>query len=96
MALSFCEKIKICDSFLQLRKGTIKPDKTNYYFDGSKNKRKIVVKELRDTGNGYIYAGYIKEYHDKVDDLGYINIDKYASNESEFRALLKRAITSFE
>lgn len=96
MALSFSEKIEICDSFRELRKGHTKPDKTNYYYDGSKTRRKTVVAELRETGNGYIYAGYMKEYKDKVDDRGYVNIDKCVSNEGEFRALLKSVIASFE
>lgn len=92
MSLTYGEKISIFDTYEIFRKDTIKPDKINYYHKESKNKRKVVVRELRETGNGYIFAGYIEDYKDKVDNRGFINMDKYANNEDELRALLDRVI----
>ena len=96
MALTFEEKKDILKSYSKLRKGTIEPDKVNYYYDESKSRRKVVLRELRETGNGYIFVGYLDEFKGKADDRGFINIDKYVSNENEFRLLINKVVTSFE
>ncbi len=96
MALTFEEKKDILNSYSKLRKGTIKSDKLNYYYDETKNRRKVIVRELVETGNGYIYVGYLDEYKDKSDDRGFINIDKHVNNKIEFRSLIDKVITSFD
>lgn len=50
---------------------------------------------MRDTGNGYIYAGYLEDYKDKIDERGFANIDHVVNGESEFRTLIDRVINSF-
>lgn len=96
MKLSYDEKTKILDSFAPgLTKRSIKYGKTNYYFDESKYRRKVVARELTKSGNGYIYVGYLKEYKDKADDRGFINIDKFINSENEFIILMQKVIASF-
>ena len=96
MKLTFDEKTNILNSYSELRRGTTKLDKTNYYCDYAKGRRKTVVGELRKTGNGYIYVGYLEKYKDIADSRGFINIDKHISNEIEFRKLIEEVIISFD
>lgn len=96
MSLTFNEKIRILDSYNKLRKGTISLDRINYYHDCTKNRRKTVIRELKCSGNGYIYVGYLEKYKNKADSRGFINIDKHISSEDEFRKLIEEAIMSFE
>jgi hypothetical protein len=74
MALTFEEKKDILNTYSNLRKTTMKPDKVNYYYDEAKNRRKVIARELVKTGNGYIYVGYLNEYDNRSDDRGFINI----------------------
>lgn len=96
MSLTFDEKISILNSYSKLGKRSIKPDKINYYHNFTKGRRKTVVGELRKTGNGYIYVGYLEKYKDITDNRGFINIDKHITNENEFRKLIEEVIISFE
>ena len=96
MRLSYDEKTRILDSFApRLTKRSIKYGKTNYYFDESKYRRKVVARELTKSGNGYIYVGYLNEYKDKADVRGFINIDKFVNSENEFIILIQKVIASF-
>ncbi|MGD9567109.1 MAG: hypothetical protein AB7V48_02110 [Sedimentibacter sp.] len=96
MALSYEEKINILNSYPKLIKKTISYDRTNYYLDYTKNRRKTVVGELRKSGNGYIYVGYLEKYKNIADSRGFLNINKHASTEDEFRKLIEEVIISFE
>jgi len=95
LALTFEEKKDILNTYSNLRKTNIKPDKINYYYDEAIKRRKVVLREIRESGNGYIYVGYLDDYKDRSDDRGFINIDKYINNENEFRSLIDKVITSF-
>jgi len=96
VALTFEEKKDILNKYSNLRKTNIKPDKVNYYYDQAKSRRKVIVRELVKSGNGYIYVGYLDEYKGKADDRGFININKHINNENEFRVLIDKVMTSFE
>ncbi|KYD20882.1 hypothetical protein ETC01_16795 [Geobacillus sp. NFOSA3] len=77
MALSFEEALNLFRSFAELKEKKVKPDKINFVFEGSRTRRKTVIRELRHTGNGYIYAGYLPECKEKVDKNGMINIKQF-------------------
>ena len=96
MSLTFNEKIRILDSYNKLQKGKISFDRINYYYDVAKSRRKTVVSELKNSGNGYVYVGYLEKYKNKADSRGFINIDKHICSEDEFRKLIEEAIISFE
>lgn len=94
--LTLEEKINILNSYSKLRKTLIKPGRINYYYDQAKTRRKVIVRELWHTGNGYVFAGYLNEYKNEVDTRGFISIDKFINNENEFRTLIEKVIASFE
>ena len=93
--LSYQEKMNILSSFSQLHSYEIKYNKTNFYYDGSKTRRKIIARELRPTGNGYIYTGFLEEFKGKRHDDGFSNIDRVVNSEVEFRLLIQKVIDSF-
>jgi hypothetical protein len=64
-------------------------------FEGSITRRKTVIRELRHTGNAYIYAGYLPECKEKVDKNGMINIKQF-DNKEELRIFVEKVIQSFK
>lgn len=54
--LTFEEKQALFRSYNELIEVPISQDRFNYHFEGSKQRRKMVVSELSHTGNAYIYA----------------------------------------
>lgn len=94
MALSFEEALNLFRSFAELKEKKVKPDKISFVFEGSRTKRKTVISELRYTGNGYIYAGYLPEYKEKVDKNGMLNIKQL--DKEELRTLVEKVIQSFK
>jgi hypothetical protein len=96
MALSFEEALNLFRSFAELKEKKVKPDKISFIFifEGSRIKRKTVISELRYTGNGYIYAGYLPEYKEKIDKNGILNIKQF--DKEELRTLVEKVIQSFK
>lgn len=94
MHLSYDEALSLFRSFAELKEKKVKPDKTTFVFEGSRTKRKAVISELRDTGNGYIYTGYLPEFNDRVDKNGMMNIKEF--DRDELRQLVQKVINSFK
>ena len=94
MHLTFEQKREILKSYNELTEGIVKPDKFNYYFSGSKQKRKVVVRELRHTGNGYACGKYLEDFEGDIDSRGWISIRDIC--ESELRKLIVKVIDSFK
>lgn len=67
MYLSFNDKRAILQAFPELAEVQISNERYNYYFDGSQQRRKVVVRELSPTGNGYVYGVYLKDHSYVVD-----------------------------
>jgi hypothetical protein len=93
MFLSFKQKRNIFRSFPELTEVTDKTGRISYNFEGSRQKRKQLVRELTHTGNGYIYGGFLPEYRHLIDDRGWINIRDFS--ESELREIVAKVIRSF-
>uniref|UniRef100_A0A1S2MDE7 Uncharacterized protein n=1 Tax=Anaerobacillus isosaccharinicus TaxID=1532552 RepID=A0A1S2MDE7_9BACI len=54
--LSYAEKYRIFTSFSELTETSISNDRVNFIFNNSKLKRKVAVRELAQSGNGYVYG----------------------------------------
>lgn len=92
--LSFEDKIRIFNSYSELREGHIKHNKTNFYFDNSKVRKKVVARELGTNRAGYLFVGYLKEFESIKDKNGFINLDKHVKREEHLRQLIVRVINS--
>jgi len=91
--LTFEQKRKIFRSFPELTEEKMSYDRFNYWYYGSKRKRKVIARELSHTGNGYVYGAYLQGYKDELDPRGWINIKDY--EERELKELIKKVIASF-
>lgn len=97
--LSLEQKRKIFNSFPELteKKSIVKKSNTErfgYDFKESKRNKKEIARELTDTGNGYIYVNYLKEYKDQMDDRGFVNIKDFT--ETKLREIIIKVIQSFK
>lgn len=93
MFLSFEQKRNIFRSFPELTEKIDKYGRISYFYEGSKQRRKQMARELTHTGNGYGYGGYLPEYRHLTDERGWINIRDFS--ESELRELISKVIRSF-
>jgi len=93
MFLFFEQKRKIFKSFPELTEKIDKYGRISYLYEGSKRRRKQIARELTHTGNGYIYGGFLPEYHYLIDERGWINILDFS--ESQLRELISKVIRSF-
>jgi hypothetical protein len=92
--LTFEDKVRIFNSFNELREVQIKNGKTNFHFDSSRVQKKVIACELGPNRAGYIFVGFLKDFDASKDDRGFINIDKHISGEKELRKLIARVIES--
>lgn len=93
MFLTFKHKREIFRSFPELIEEVMSNGRVNYRYEASKWPRKVVATELSQTGNGYVYGGYLVEYKKWIDDRGWINIRDFS--EKPLRELIRKAIISF-
>lgn len=92
--LSFEEKRALFNSYKELSESHFKPDKYNYYCEGSKQRGKVVVRELVHTGNAYICGRYLAGFDGRKDARRWIKIKDFT--EVEIRELLDRVIEPFK
>lgn len=93
MYLSYEQKRKIFNSFLELAE-VISPDgRISYLFEGSNRKKKQIARELSYTGNGYIFGDYLDYSEYPIDPRGWINVRDL--NEQDLRTLIEKVIKSF-
>ncbi|MBW7476065.1 hypothetical protein K0T92_15065 [Paenibacillus oenotherae] len=88
--LSFEEKLAIIDSYPELQRRDVSLRRVNYHYEESAHDKKIVVFHLHPNGNGYVYAGLLRNY--EADDRGFVNIRDYSAD--ELRTLLEASIHS--
>lgn len=88
--LSFEEKLAIIESYPELQRRDVSLRRVNFHYEESAHDKKIVVFHLHPNGNGFVYAGLLRNY--ETDDKGFVNIRDYA--EDALRVLLKESIHS--
>ena len=93
MYLSFDQKRSILQSYPELIEVPKSNNRYSYFFEDSKQPRKVVARELSPTGNGYVYGAYLKDHSYVIDARGWIRIKDFS--ESELRELVEKAIQSF-
>lgn len=93
MSMSHEQVISVLEEFLELKRKESTNQRTTYYYPGSPIRKKNVVQEIYLTGNGYIFVGYLPEYHDQMDKNRLLNLKNLS--QYEFRVLLKKVLQSF-
>ncbi|MGO4109136.1 hypothetical protein [Paenibacillus sp. YAF4_2] len=88
--LTFEEKLTIIESFPELERSDVSLGRVNFQFENSLYDRKNVVYHLHPNGNGFVYAGLLRNFNQ--DDKGMINIRDYS--EIQLRTLLRQSIDS--
>ncbi|MDT3427092.1 hypothetical protein J2Z22_002628 [Paenibacillus forsythiae] len=88
--LTFQQKIEILDSYPQLQRKDVSLGRVNYHYEESLHDKKTVAFHLHPNGNGYVYAGLLKDY--ETDAKGFVNIRDFT--EEELRSLLNASIAS--
>jgi len=88
--LSFEQKLAIADSFPELERREVSLGRVNYHYEQSAYDKKTVVYHLHPNGNGFVYAGNLKQYD--TNDKGFVNIRDFT--ESELRAVIGDSIRS--
>ncbi|THF84615.1 hypothetical protein [Cohnella fermenti] len=90
--LSFEEKLAIANSFAELERRDVSMGRVNYHYEGSAFEKKTVVYRLHPNGNGYVYAGRLREYDDAADEKGMVSIRDFGAE--ELREIIAKAIAS--
>lgn len=90
--LTFEEKIKIAEEFVELEKKEVSMGRVNFHFEESDYDKKNVVYHLHPNGNGFVYAELVSGV--KTDDRGMVNIREYSAE--DFRNLIKEALASLQ
>lgn len=88
--LSFEEKLAIADSFPELQRKDVSLGRVNYHYDQSVTDKTTVVYHLHPNGNGFVYAGELRDVH--TDGKGLVNVRDYSAE--DFRSLIARSIRS--
>jgi hypothetical protein len=79
--LTLDEKREILNSFVEPREKEDKFGRFFYYYDKSPTKKKIVVREFVDSGNGYVYGQFLPEYKKALYQDGSVCVKDFSSNE---------------
>lgn len=90
--LTFDEKIKIAEEFIELEKKEVSMGRVNFHYEESAYDKKNVVYHLHPNGNGFVYAELVQDV--KTDERGMVNIREYTAD--DFRNLVKEAIASLQ
>jgi hypothetical protein len=86
--LSFEEKLMIIESFPELTRKNVSLGRVNFHFEESTHEKKLVVQHLHPNGNGFVYAGHLRQK--ETDRKGFINIRDYS--EEQLRELVSASI----
>lgn len=90
--LTFDEKIKIAEEFIELEKKEVSMGRVNFHYEESAYDKKNVVYHLHPNGNGFVYAELVQDV--KTDERGMLNIREYTAD--DLRNLIKEAIASLQ
>lgn len=88
--LDFEQKINIIESFPELQRKDVSLGRVNYHYEQSVYDKKTVVYHLHPNGNGYVYAGQLRDV--PTDDKGFVNIREYSAE--QLRSLIAESIRS--
>jgi len=88
--LTFQQKRAVFSSFPELTETRGSNGRINYEYRGSKRQRKMLARELVESGNGYVLGRYMDGY--RLDSRGWINIKNF--DEEELIAVITKAIKS--
>ncbi|GGH81591.1 hypothetical protein JOD43_002627 [Pullulanibacillus pueri] len=86
--LTFEEKLRIIESFPQLKRKDVSLGRVNFSYDESILDKKNVVYHLHPNGNGYVYGAHLRFYD--TDEKGYVNIRDYS--EKALRTIIEKSI----
>lgn len=89
--LTFNEKLNIIDSFTELTRVDISLGRVNFHYEESVKDKKIVVYRLHPNGNGFVYAGDMKDLYE-TDVKGMVNIRDFT--EETLRKIIRDSIDS--
>lgn len=93
MSMSYESVVSVLQEFSELKRKESTQNRATYYLANSPIRKQNVLQELYLTGNGYLYVGYLPEYHDRMDKNKLINIKKFSQH--EFRSVLEKVLESF-
>jgi hypothetical protein len=88
--LTFEEKLKIIESFSQLKRNDVSLGRVNFQYEESSSDKKNVVYHLHPNGNGFVYTGKMSGY--EKNDKGMTNIRDFSAE--ELHEILEKSITS--
>lgn len=88
--LNFEDKLAIIESFTELQRNDVSLGRVNFQFEDSLYDRKNVVYHLHPNGNGFVYAGLLRNF--SQDEKGMINIRDYEAE--QLRTLIRDSIDS--
>lgn len=88
--LTFAEKLTIIETFPELERVNVSLGRVNFQFNESAFDKKNVVYHLHPNGNGFIYAGRLRNY--QTDDKGMANIRDFSAQ--ELKQIIRESITS--
>jgi hypothetical protein len=94
--LTLKEKVEVFKSY-DLKETSISYERINFENTASKQTRKVLARELHESGNGYVLGEYmskdtIEKYRYKVDSRGWISIKDF--NKESLRIVIEEAIKS--
>lgn len=93
MSMSLDQVVKVIEEFSELQRKECTKNRVSYSYPGSPIKRKNVIQELYLTGNGYLFVGYLPEFHKQMDKNRLINIKSMTRD--ELRISIRKVIQSF-
>ena len=90
MSMSYEQVVSVLEEFSELKRKENTQNRATYYLPNSPIRRQNVLQELYLTGNGYLYVGYLPEYHDRMDNNKLVNIKNFSQH--EFRSVLEKVL----
>jgi hypothetical protein len=88
--LTFEQKLAIIESFPELERKNVSLGRVNFQLMESKSDKKNIIYHLHPNGNGYVYAGNLKNHH--ADEKGMVNIRDFS--EKELDKIIRESISS--
>jgi hypothetical protein len=88
--LTFIEKLAIIESFPELERKNVSLGRVNFHFQESISDKKIIVYHLHPNGNGFVFAGHLRNYD--TDEKGMVNIRDFSAE--ELQLIIRESIRS--
>jgi hypothetical protein len=88
--LTFEQKLAIIESFPELERKNVSLGRVNFQLKESKSDKKNIIYHLHPNGNGYVYAGNLKNHHSE--EKGMVNIRDFS--EKELDKIIRESISS--